>query len=181
MGTRQLYGCDFEVYGKVQRVFFRKYTASKAKDLGLHGWCKNTIDGSVKGQMEGTQQELNDMKYWLQNKGSPKSRIDGFVKVCLCKADMLVRMQMNVEMYGFEIFTHNNNYLYRMMMNNTNSFCYFDCKHYGYLRLPLRMNFPAFASKVAERITAFNVHTMDFILNPYLKTIHTVLLRIGYH
>ncbi|XP_037899537.1 acylphosphatase-2-like [Glossina fuscipes] len=77
MGTRQLYGCDFEVYGKVQRVFFRKYTASKAKELGLHGWCKNTSEGTVKGQMEGTQQELHEMKYWLLNKGSPKSRIDG--------------------------------------------------------------------------------------------------------
>ncbi|XP_037899539.1 acylphosphatase-2-like [Glossina fuscipes] len=77
MGTRQLYACDFEVFGKVQRVFFRKYTANKAKDLGLHGWCKNTSEGSVKGQMEGTQQELNEMKYWLQHRGSPKSRIDG--------------------------------------------------------------------------------------------------------
>uniref|UniRef100_A0A1A9WG49 acylphosphatase n=1 Tax=Glossina brevipalpis TaxID=37001 RepID=A0A1A9WG49_9MUSC len=76
MGTRQLYACDFEVFGKVQRVFFRKYTANKAKDLGLHGWCKNSLDGSVKGQMEGTQQELNNMKCWLQNKGSPKSRIE---------------------------------------------------------------------------------------------------------
>uniref|UniRef100_A0A1A9Z355 acylphosphatase n=1 Tax=Glossina pallidipes TaxID=7398 RepID=A0A1A9Z355_GLOPL len=77
MGTRQLYACDFEVFGKVQRVFFRKYAANKAKDLGLHGWCKNTLAGTVKGQMEGTQQELNEMKHWLQYKGSPKSRIDG--------------------------------------------------------------------------------------------------------
>uniref|UniRef100_A0A1A9WG39 acylphosphatase n=1 Tax=Glossina brevipalpis TaxID=37001 RepID=A0A1A9WG39_9MUSC len=76
MGTRQLYNCDFEVFGKVQRVFFRKYTANKAKELGLHGWCKNTLEGTVKGQMEGTQQEISEMKYWLQNKGSPKSRID---------------------------------------------------------------------------------------------------------
>lgn len=43
------------------------------------------------------------------------------------------------------------------------------------------MDFPAFASKVAERITAFNIHTMYFIFSTYLKTINTVQLGIGYN
>lgn len=55
----------------------------------------NTSEGTVKGQLEGTQNELNEMyvndlnfpkycnkviycirKHWLQNKGSPSSSID---------------------------------------------------------------------------------------------------------
>lgn len=76
MGSRQLYACDYEIFGKVQRVFFRKYTEKKAKELGLHGWVMNTLDGTVKGTIEGTQTELGKMKDWLSTKGSPKSTID---------------------------------------------------------------------------------------------------------
>ncbi|XP_073840786.1 acylphosphatase-2-like [Musca autumnalis] len=76
MGSRQLYNCDFEVFGKVQGVFFRKHAQKKAKLLGIHGWIMNTPEGTVKGQMEGTQMELNEMKSWLTTKGSPKSEIE---------------------------------------------------------------------------------------------------------
>ena len=79
MGSRQLYSCDFEIFGKVQRVFFRKYTEKKAKELGLHGWVMNTTHGSVKGIIEGTQDELGKMKTWLSTKGSPKSIIDNAI------------------------------------------------------------------------------------------------------
>lgn len=77
MGSRQLYTCEFEIFGKVQHVFFRKHAERKAKDLGLHGWIMNTSDGSVKGVIEGTQLELDEMKHWLSTKGSPKSIIEG--------------------------------------------------------------------------------------------------------
>ncbi|XP_023293513.2 acylphosphatase-2 [Lucilia cuprina] len=76
MSAKKLFALDFEVFGKVQGVFFRKYTEKQAKLLDLRGWCMNTADGTVKGQLEGPQNELNEMKYWLQNKGSPSSRID---------------------------------------------------------------------------------------------------------
>ncbi|XP_039430524.2 acylphosphatase-2 [Culex pipiens pallens] len=72
----KLLACDFEVFGIVQGVFFRKYTQKQATSLGLKGWCMNTRDGTVKGQMEGEAKPINEMKYWLQNKGSPTSRID---------------------------------------------------------------------------------------------------------
>ncbi|EDS37161.1 acylphosphatase [Culex quinquefasciatus] len=60
----KLLACDFE------------YTQKQATSLGLKGWCMNTRDGTVKGQMEGEAKPINEMKYWLQNKGSPTSRID---------------------------------------------------------------------------------------------------------
>ncbi|XP_037951271.1 acylphosphatase-2-like [Teleopsis dalmanni] len=72
----KLYATDFEVFGKVQGVFFRKHTEAQAKKLGLHGWCMNTTTGTVKGEIEGPLEKINQMKTWLRETGSPKSRID---------------------------------------------------------------------------------------------------------
>ncbi|KRG00009.1 uncharacterized protein Dwil_GK26986 [Drosophila willistoni] len=36
----------------------------------------NTRDGTVKGQLEAALPQLNEMKHWLQNKGSPSSVIE---------------------------------------------------------------------------------------------------------
>ena len=36
--------CSFEVFGKVQGVFFRKYTKAQAQALGVTGWCRNTAE-----------------------------------------------------------------------------------------------------------------------------------------
>ncbi|XP_017473270.1 PREDICTED: acylphosphatase-2-like [Rhagoletis zephyria] len=76
MAAKRIYGVDFEVFGKVQGVFFRKHTEKQAKVFGLRGWCMNTSQGTVRGKLEGDQDKINEMKYWLENKGSPTSRID---------------------------------------------------------------------------------------------------------
>ncbi|XP_055857201.1 acylphosphatase-2-like [Episyrphus balteatus] len=76
MAAQKLLALDFEVFGIVQGVFFRKYTEKQAKSLGVRGWCMNTDDGTVKGQLEGELNKINEMKHWLQTKGSPQSRID---------------------------------------------------------------------------------------------------------
>lgn len=47
--------CRFEVFGKVQGVSFRQYTLTKASSLGLAGWCMNTAQGTVSGEMQGPQ------------------------------------------------------------------------------------------------------------------------------
>nr|XP_022903586.1 acylphosphatase-2-like [Onthophagus taurus] len=67
---------DFEVYGRVQGVFFRKYTQQEAKKLGLTGWCMNTEKGTVQGILEGDSEKISQMKRWLEKTGSPSSRID---------------------------------------------------------------------------------------------------------
>ncbi|KAG7308676.1 hypothetical protein JYU34_005898 [Plutella xylostella] len=67
---------DFEVFGKVQGVFFRKHTLKKAMDLGLKGWVMNTAQGTVVGQAQGPPEVINHFKAWLQNVGSPKSKIE---------------------------------------------------------------------------------------------------------
>ncbi|KAL7067585.1 putative acylphosphatase protein [Cryptosporidium serpentis] len=68
--------CDFEVFGKVQGVYFRKYTLEKARQLLLTGWCSNTPNGTVKGQLEGDEQSVRSMVQWLKNEGSPASIIE---------------------------------------------------------------------------------------------------------
>ncbi|XP_039282157.1 acylphosphatase-1 [Nilaparvata lugens] len=72
----RLKAVDFEVFGKVQGVFFRKYTEEKAKSLNLVGWCENTSHQTVKGQVQGPNDGIEEMKVWLSKKGSPKSHID---------------------------------------------------------------------------------------------------------
>ncbi|CAG9837429.1 unnamed protein product [Diabrotica balteata] len=71
-----LLSVDFEVFGRVQGVFFRKYTEKEAKRLNLKGWCMNTKQDTVKGIIEGTTRNVEEMKIWLQETGSPSSRID---------------------------------------------------------------------------------------------------------
>ncbi|KAK2576684.1 hypothetical protein KPH14_005345 [Odynerus spinipes] len=72
----KLVGLDFEVFGTVQGVFFRKHTQKKGQELGLKGWCMNTDKGTVVGQLEGEEKKVEEMKHWLQQTGSPNSVID---------------------------------------------------------------------------------------------------------
>ncbi|KAJ8716492.1 hypothetical protein PYW07_003119 [Mythimna separata] len=67
---------DFEVFGKVQGVFFRKHTKEQAEKLGLRGWCKNTAQGTVLGHMQGPDDKIESMMLWLKTKGSPASKIE---------------------------------------------------------------------------------------------------------
>ncbi|CAE7564642.1 ACYP2 [Symbiodinium microadriaticum] len=72
----QLYSFDFEIFGKVQKVYFRKHTQEAATKLNLHGWVKNTKRGTVIGTAQGTQESVDELKKWLTTVGSPHSRID---------------------------------------------------------------------------------------------------------
>ena len=67
---------QFEVFGRVQGVFFRKHTIEKAKELGLVGWVRNhhsrkTVQGIAQGEIE----SLEKLKDWLCKVGSPASKI----------------------------------------------------------------------------------------------------------
>lgn len=68
----------FKVTGKVQGVFFRKFTEAKAKELGVRGWVQNTEDGTaVIGEAEGKAAAMAAFRQWLSKEGSPKSVITG--------------------------------------------------------------------------------------------------------
>lgn len=84
------YLCEFEVFGKVQGVFFRKYTKQQAEKLNLTGWCENTRDGTVRGEIEGPEDKINQMKQWLEKTGSPSSCINRAVFTTLRPTDKSV-------------------------------------------------------------------------------------------
>ncbi|TFK12543.1 mitochondrial intermembrane space import and assembly protein 40 [Platysternon megacephalum] len=71
-----LVSVDYEVFGKVQGVFFRKYTQAEGKKLGLVGWVQNTEDGTVQGQIQGPSVKVRELQEWLRKTGSPKSHIN---------------------------------------------------------------------------------------------------------
>ena len=73
---QQLYIMHYEVFGKVQRVFMRKYTIQTAQKLKISGYVFNTEKGTVKGEACSTKSRLLKLKTWLSTKGSPKSKID---------------------------------------------------------------------------------------------------------
>eukprot|EP00800_Vazella_pourtalesii_P009073 TRINITY_DN23046_c0_g1_i1.p1 TRINITY_DN23046_c0_g1~~TRINITY_DN23046_c0_g1_i1.p1 ORF type:complete len:106 (-),score=15.01 TRINITY_DN23046_c0_g1_i1:81-398(-) len=67
---------EFEVFGRVQGVFFRKHTIEKAKELGLVGWVRNHHSRkTVQGIAQGENEPLEQLKDWLCKVGSPASKI----------------------------------------------------------------------------------------------------------
>eukprot|EP01023_Acetabularia_acetabulum_P006057 TRINITY_DN1251_c0_g1_i2.p2 TRINITY_DN1251_c0_g1~~TRINITY_DN1251_c0_g1_i2.p2 ORF type:complete len:126 (+),score=11.04 TRINITY_DN1251_c0_g1_i2:51-428(+) len=73
---KMLFSCSFEVFGKVQKVYFRKHTQEEGQRLGLVGWVMNTDRGTVIGQIQGEEEKFKQMQDWLQNVGSPQSKIE---------------------------------------------------------------------------------------------------------
>jgi acylphosphatase len=63
------------VSGKVQGVWFRKYTLDSARDIGVVGMVKNLVDGTVLVNASGKDENLRKFKELLEN-GSPNSRVD---------------------------------------------------------------------------------------------------------
>ena len=57
--AQKVMSVHFEVYGKVQGVFFRKYTQARAEELNLRGWIRNTSRRTVEGDIEGQSGMLN--------------------------------------------------------------------------------------------------------------------------
>jgi acylphosphatase len=62
------------VRGKVQGVWFRRYTLDKAVSLHLTGTVRNTADGDVTVVATGTEDQLADFIEWCWM-GSPKSKV----------------------------------------------------------------------------------------------------------
>lgn len=63
------------ITGRVQGVWFRKYTQRKAKELGLTGWVRNESNGNVALIAEGSEKLLKKFVHWL-GKGAPEAEVD---------------------------------------------------------------------------------------------------------
>lgn len=63
---------DIMVKGRVQGVWFRKYTKMEADRLNIEGFVKNLPNGDVYVEAEGDKDQLDTLVKWL-HKGSPLS------------------------------------------------------------------------------------------------------------
>jgi acylphosphatase len=64
------------VTGLVQGVAFRWRTRVRAEELGLAGWVRNLMDGSVELTCEGEPGAVDELLAWLR-RGPPAARVEG--------------------------------------------------------------------------------------------------------
>jgi acylphosphatase len=64
------------VRGKVQGVFYRSDARERAQQLGLRGWVRNRLDGSVELVAEGPAEQLRALEVWCKD-GPPGAVVDG--------------------------------------------------------------------------------------------------------
>ena len=62
------------VRGRVQGVFFRAFTQSHARQLGISGYVRNLPDGSVEARAEGEKSQLELLESYLRM-GPPASDV----------------------------------------------------------------------------------------------------------
>jgi acylphosphatase len=65
---------NITISGRVQGVFFRKYTVDEALKLGLKGFVINHANGDVYCEAEGEEAVLKQFVEWC-HKGSPLSKV----------------------------------------------------------------------------------------------------------
>lgn len=65
---------EASVYGQVQGVSFRMATRRVAQSLGLRGWVRNELDGSVHVVAEGDEAALRKLLAYL-HEGPPAARV----------------------------------------------------------------------------------------------------------
>jgi len=63
------------IRGRVQGVGYRDWTMRKARDLGLSGWVRNRLDGSVEAVISGTDTLVAGMISECQH-GPPGARVE---------------------------------------------------------------------------------------------------------
>jgi acylphosphatase len=63
------------VRGRVQGVGFREACVQQARALGVTGWVRNRMDGSVEAMLQGAPAQLDAMCEWLRD-GNPVALVD---------------------------------------------------------------------------------------------------------
>jgi len=63
------------IYGRVQGVWFRAWTAEEANRRGLGGWVRNCHDGTVEAAFAGPADQVDDM-IRACHRGPPYARVD---------------------------------------------------------------------------------------------------------
>jgi acylphosphatase len=64
------------VRGIVQGIGYREACVRRAQVLGVTGWVRNRMDGSVEAMVQGSPEQLADMCAWL-SEGMSGALVDG--------------------------------------------------------------------------------------------------------
>ena len=88
--TDRFYGIRYEVFGKVQGVWFRKTTQEMADKLACFGWVQNTIRGTVVGEARCSKVNGPKFEKYL-HEGPELARVD--------KVDVLVYPNTKIKLH----------------------------------------------------------------------------------
>lgn len=66
---------NINVLGLVQGIFFRISAKEQAQKLGIKGFAKNELDGSVYIEAEGDKENLDKFVTWC-HKGPPLAKVE---------------------------------------------------------------------------------------------------------
>jgi acylphosphatase len=72
---------EINIRGRVQGVGYRYFAVQKAKEMGISGWVKNLVDGSVLIVAQGIEAEIKTFIDYLYI-GPTRSRVDK-ISTCL--------------------------------------------------------------------------------------------------
>lgn len=75
LSSKHLKTIRYLVSGRVQGVGFRYFTRQAAKQVGVTGWVKNRIDGTVEALARGSVEQLNLFEHEL-NQGPSFSYVE---------------------------------------------------------------------------------------------------------
>lgn len=70
---------ELSISGKVQGVWYRKFTEQKANELGICGWVANEKDGRVKARVEHEDSKVLEMLLHACTTGPPGADVDRIV------------------------------------------------------------------------------------------------------
>jgi len=70
---------NLHILGRVQGVGFRFHMQRKARELGVTGWVRNRLDGSVEAVVQGRAEVLDAMIAWARR--GPRSALVSEVRV----------------------------------------------------------------------------------------------------
>lgn len=83
-----------KVFGRVQGVNFRFYTRLTAAQIGVTGWVRNRVDGSVEVVAEGTPRQLETLIQFL-NTGPQSASVSRVEIDWLAATDEFADFQIN--------------------------------------------------------------------------------------
>ncbi|MEX2463705.1 MAG: acylphosphatase [Balneolaceae bacterium] len=69
-----------KIRGRVQGVGYRYFTLQNARELGVNGWVKNRLDGSVEVLLSGSQNSVNELIRRL-HQGPFSARVDDIMEM----------------------------------------------------------------------------------------------------